>query len=1320
MQWQGSIDFQKATTVKGMPHGLEHVPTLPAYTSEWRSHLLHTLDDDKLWIGTESTGWKEFTTVGMSSDHNHDEWYYRKTEILPKKPLPANASWIKTEPFQTWDNSTKYASLAALEEGIEYYITNNRTYTDAEITTQNLPNDLSSILTNSRYIWSTLYITRNDIIVTIKLVIDYTAKTVNTEFNVNYETYIKNVYLYDDKINDGEWVKDLTSNDIKFKVFVVDNKSTSGTNYSYYNRINVNTNNGVDYVVGDILTHDPIYIGSNDISGKFRVTSVNETGSILTLDIIEAGKYTSNINNNFYQTINTTGIGSGAYLGSAMLNIFNKTFATLLSDINIKHENDFAFVLEDETYDGETVLYTYVSNEWKFKQKFNTKNYYTKLDIEERLKNIELDSSMFQNYYSKSEIMSLLEDYVLEGSTIISDAVVDMRNIAIFANPSSTEDIEDGTTKYPFKTIAAAIEDCPNKGTIYLEFGEYGTPMPPDAGSDEEDMYVTKYLSFHGGGINNVTINGDLNISLNASIFIQDLTLNGNIDVASNSAVYLSNVRINGTIHVAEDSKISADNVEINNQSELAIDIVGSSAFLHNIRITDSGYSVRINNSPPELEDEIETGLGLDGLPLKVCTLSDIFCKQPLDIISGKVLTSRAENEIFADDLVSRDELITDYYNKDDIDSLVYNREEIDEKLDDIGEAAGGAAVETLHFSTRPGVGIIESEFTNSLETNSAIISGENYVFIGNVHDNFKIITSYDNSITEIPNTYSFPRFIPDIIDNRVFISTDNEFLIIDLEDKTVNTVYLNIPGTYTRVSQPSDSGNVLLVTIGNHSESQIINIYTGDVIDVDYGYSAAWGSNNNSEDYFNKENVVISEPFDNKVLVINRNATDVNGHRIVNLETGAVTPIIFGVNEFNISGTRLEYVSGLVESKVMVIGYNRYGYIVDINDATVDYVDLENFAFSIASKQSYEGYIFISNKSINYLINLETKDKILLPGNLNGTGIVETYRMNEEYLVILGRSQFFAYNLYYAIHPEEDYYGEGFKSILGGLGLPISASELYNNKILVTAKGYQRDTGGIINVSEGTYKQINFSERKEMSAMSSIYDNKLVVGHKYGERVSIINLSTGTVDDIEYGEYSNGYIFSNIIDERVIIGSLYGSKCIIVNINDSNDNTVLQLKAGYDLISEINLPSSENSSGGSSNSDVDLSDYYDKEDINAKLTEYYTKTEADSAISTYAYDKANTYTKSETDSAISTYAYAKANTYTKTETDSAVSTYAYAKANTYTKSEVYAKSEVYTKSEINTNISTTVATFTYTKSELDTMIGNINTILDEINGEAI
>lgn len=121
----------------------------------------------------------------------------------------------------------------------------------------------------------------------------------------------------------------------------------------------------------------------------------------------------------------------------------------------------------------------------------------------------------------------------------------------------------------------------------------------------------------------------------------------------------------------------------------------------------------------------------------------------------------------------------------------------------------------------------------------------------------------------------------------------------------------------------------------------------------------------------------------------------------------------------------------------------------------------------------------------------------------------------------------------------------------------------------------------------------------------------------------------------------------------------------------------------------------------------------YSKTEVDSKIasiptfdsSQYYTKTQTDTALNLKA-DKSTTYTKTDVDAKLTEYAKIS-NVYTKTQTDSLLSS----KANT---ADVYNKTQVYTKTEVDGLLTGKVNTGDiYNKIEIDDKVGDLQ---DQIN----
>ena len=81
MKFEGKIDFARAITLNGNPHGVEYLTTAPTWTSTFTGQIIYTADTKKVFVGTD-TAFVELTP--NAGTHNHDDLYYSKSYINGK------------------------------------------------------------------------------------------------------------------------------------------------------------------------------------------------------------------------------------------------------------------------------------------------------------------------------------------------------------------------------------------------------------------------------------------------------------------------------------------------------------------------------------------------------------------------------------------------------------------------------------------------------------------------------------------------------------------------------------------------------------------------------------------------------------------------------------------------------------------------------------------------------------------------------------------------------------------------------------------------------------------------------------------------------------------------------------------------------------------------------------------------------------------------------------------------------------------------------------------------------------------------------------
>ena len=227
-------------------------------------------------------------------------------------------------------------------------------------------------------------------------------------------------------------------------------------------------------------------------------------------------------------------------------------------------------------------------------------------------------------------------------------------------------------------------------------------------------------------------------------------------------------------------------------------------------------------------------------------------------------------------------------------------------------------------------------------------------------------------------------------------------------------------------------------------------------------------------------------------------------------------------------------------------------------------------------------------------------------------------------------------------------------------------------------------------------------------------------------------------------------YTKSEVDTKDSVINSKFGSYYTKSEVDTKLDNIDVDLSAYYtkDQVNTL-----------IDNVEVDMTDYYTKEDadlmfcsksdtytkaqidskdkiLNNKFGSYYTKSEVEELVNNG--DLSNYYTKDEVNDIVDNIQIGGSgeieltNYYTKAESDNKFSK----KTDVYTKSEVYPKGEVYNKTEITNNFYSKSQiddivdnievgdvdlsnyykkTETYNRTQIDTKLGDINTILNNI-----
>ena len=269
--------------------------------------------------------------------------------------------------------------------------------------------------------------------------------------------------------------------------------------------------------------------------------------------------------------------------------------------------------------------------------------------------------------------------------------------------------------------------------------------------------------------------------------------------------------------------------------------------------------------------------------------------------------------------------------------------------------------------------------------------------------------------------------------------------------------------------------------------------------------------------------------------------------------------------------------------------------------------------------------------------------------------------------------------------------------------------------------------------INDGYYTKSDVYTKTEVDStvdgINSAIDNRYVKSDVYNK--TEIDGKIETIDNA----IANRYQKSEVYNKTEIDGKVEG-------INNAIDNRYTKADVYNKGEIDSTIETTVEGINGELNNRYKKSEVYNKSEVDAKVedineaidnrytkADVYTKTEVDSTVEginnelNNRYKKSEVYTKNEVNSQITNVNnqfdnyYTKSNVYNKTEIDTKVGAINSDIAKRYTKDEVYNKTEADAKiaTEI-TNVSNMFNSY-YTKSDIDTLFGDVNSIINEING---
>ncbi len=133
-------------------------------------------------------------------------------------------------------------------------------------------------------------------------------------------------------------------------------------------------------------------------------------------------------------------------------------------------------------------------------------------------------------------------DYDSNSSEIISDSAPGELS-EIYVSPDASDEIGDGSSQNPFKSLDCAINNSKNDSTIYLNDGEY-------VGESNRNIKIDKSITIIGKSKQNTIINGEscgrlFNVTSNSKLTLINITLLNGFSTESGGSIYNDGGEIN-------------------------------------------------------------------------------------------------------------------------------------------------------------------------------------------------------------------------------------------------------------------------------------------------------------------------------------------------------------------------------------------------------------------------------------------------------------------------------------------------------------------------------------------------------------------------------------------------------------------------------------------------------------------------------------------------------------------------------------------------------------------------------------------------------
>lgn len=406
------------------------------------------------------------------------------------------------------------------------------------------------------------------------------------------------------------------------------------------------------------------------------------------------------------------------------------------------------------------------------------------------------------------------------------------------------------------------------------------------------------------------------------------------------------------------------------------------------------------------------------------------------------------------------------------------------------------------------------------------------------------------------------------------------------------------------------------------------------------------------------------------------------------------------------------DYLPGLSNALTSDNAYTKAEIDLKLSNLTADAIDTSVVIQSLDLYSKEDINVLLANKVNKDQVYIKTEMDTYLSYKANSADVYtkamvynknEVYKKGETYakLELYSKTEIDTlFSKFGALTANDVYTRTEVDNLIGAI--PTATNTVNNttfNSVIDSTKQWVQTY--FININDGITKDFLTTNKyltKDGADLlylktGSFYD-KTEIDNRLAVKANINDVYTKSTIDTMIGgmNTSNFYTKAELYTKSEITAGFYAKSYIDTTVNGINDS-ILLLKNRVSIL-ESGTTSTGTTGGTTGGTTVNLTDYYKKTEVDAKLALYLSSTTAGTLFASVN----NVYTKADIDDKLLTKVnngtvYAKTDTYAKTET--------YSKAEVYNKTETYAKTETYSKAEVDSKVANVDVSQLVSKTEL-------------------